>query len=107
MIHVVHVRKAPFTLYIGRAFAEFPESAWHNPYHGSRHGRFMCLRMFEDYAREKLWNDLYKLDNQTLGCWCKPKACHGDVLKRLREEQLAYALRAENTTPNHRKVCGE
>jgi len=27
-------------------------------------------------------------DGQTLGCWCHPKACHGDVLKRLREEQL-------------------
>ncbi len=31
---------------------------------------------------------LYELDGQTLGCWCHPKACHGDVLKRLREEQL-------------------
>jgi hypothetical protein len=73
MIHVVHVRKAPYT--------------------AKRFGLFFCLRMFEDYAREHLWNKLYLLDDQTLGCWCKPKACHGEVLKRLREEQLAHALR--------------
>lgn len=92
-MNVVHVRKHPFTLYIGRACAEFPESKWHNPYHASC-GRFNCLRMYECYVRAHLWNDLHELDGQTLGCWCKPKACHGDVLKRLREEQLD-ALRRE------------
>ena len=88
MIRVVHVRKAPFTLYIGRAFKEFPASKWRNPYTAARFGHFNCLRMFEGYARKHLWDDLHELDNQTLGCWCKPKACHGEVLKRLREEQI-------------------
>lgn len=99
MIQVVHVRKAPFTLYIGRVFAEFSSSKWHNPYSAKIHGRFYCLRMFEAYARKHLWNDLHELDDQTLGCWCKPKACHGDVLKRLREEQIDHALRGE-TVPD-------
>ena len=90
MIHVVHVRKHPFTLYIGRRFAEFKASKWENPF--STLHRFDSIRRYEVYARRELWNDLHELDNQTLGCWCKPKACHGDVLKRLREEQIDHAL---------------
>jgi hypothetical protein len=27
--------------------------------------------------------DLHELKGKTLGCHCKPKACHGDVLARL------------------------
>jgi hypothetical protein len=27
--------------------------------------------------------DLPKLKGKILGCWCKPKACHGEVLARL------------------------
>lgn len=93
MIHVTHVRKGAFTLYIGRKFAEFAESKWHNPFPAGVYGRFGSIARFESHARANLWNDLHELDDQTLGCWCKPKACHGDVLKRLREEQKANALR--------------
>ncbi len=86
-MRVVHVRD-PFTLYIGRKFAHFEASKWGNPFHQRRYG-FKCLAMYEKYVREgPLWNDLHELDNQTLGCWCHPKGCHGDILKRLREEQL-------------------
>jgi hypothetical protein len=88
VIRVVNVRKAPFTLYIGRAFGEFLDSKWRNPFHVKTYGREKCLEMFEIYARANLWGDLHELDNQTLGCWCHPKTCHGEVLKRLREEQL-------------------
>jgi hypothetical protein len=94
MIRVVHVRKEPFTLYIGRAFGgEFEQSKWANPFQVWNRGRFNCLHEFETYARRELWHMLHELDNQTLGCWCKPKACHGEVLKRLREEQIDHALR--------------
>ena len=30
-----------------------------------------------------LLNDLHELKVKTLGCWCKPKTCHGDVLVEL------------------------
>jgi len=94
MIRVVHVRHTPFTLYIGRQYAEFPASKWGNPFRVDLYGREKCLEMYEVYAREQLWDDLHELDDQTLGCWCHPKACHGDVLKRLRQEQID-ALRGE------------
>ena len=29
---------------------------------------------------------LPELAGKTLGCWCAPKACHGDVLARLAAE---------------------
>jgi hypothetical protein len=35
---VVHVRKKPFDVYIGRAYAEFPQSKWHNPFHIGKDG---------------------------------------------------------------------
>ena len=31
-------------------------------------------------------NRLAELDGKTLGCWCAPNPCHGDVLVRLCEE---------------------
>ena len=28
-------------------------------------------------------NDLHELEGKTLGCWCKPEKCHGDILIKL------------------------
>lgn len=96
-------RKPNFTLYIGRAWAGLPESKWHNPFPLSRYTLAQSLTNFERYVREntKLMMDLHEIDNQTLGCWCHktcgdfpldnlthPEACHGDVLVKLRREQL-------------------
>ena len=44
--------------------------------------------MIEKYAawvvqRPKLMRDLHELKGERLGCYCSPKACHGDVLARL------------------------
>ena len=88
MIHVVNLYKEPCTLYIGRAWRGYPASKWANPFPAAVYGRFRSLNRYESHARATLWNDLHELDDQTLGCWCKPKFCHGDVLKKLREEQL-------------------
>lgn len=47
---------------------------------------------FEQRFRQKLSQDpeliekLVGLRNKTLGCWCKPKACHCDVLLKLADE---------------------
>jgi hypothetical protein len=30
---------------------------------------------------------LKELEGKALGCWCKPKSCHGDVLIKLIEEK--------------------
>jgi len=86
---VVHVRKSSFDTYIGRAFLEFEESVWHNPFHieiGC--GRKCVIAKYEAYIRSRpdLIARLCELKGKTLGCWCHPKACHGDTLVKLVKE---------------------
>ncbi|MFZ0860134.1 MAG: DUF4326 domain-containing protein [Candidatus Sulfotelmatobacter sp.] len=94
---VVHVQKtkAPFA-YIGRSFAEFGDSIWHNPFKIELGcGRKCVLEKYEAYVRSRpdLMAQLHTLKGKALGCWCKDKhgrgkACHGDVLVKLIEETL-------------------
>ena len=37
-------------------------------------------------AQPELLAALPELAGKTLGCWCAPKACHGEVLARLASE---------------------
>jgi len=99
MTRVVKVdsRDKNFTLYIGRAWAGHPESKWHNPFRiHAQCSREECLAKYKQHIRNtpELWTHLYEIDDQVLGCWCcdsdgsgEPR-CHGDVLIKLRKEQL-------------------
>jgi hypothetical protein len=62
-----------------------------NPFILGRHGtREQVIRMYEDYIRKsKLMKEVPALRGKVLGCFCKPAACHGDVLARLAEESHA------------------
>jgi len=67
--------------YIGRG------SYWGNPYSMYEYGndRHEVIRKFKyDFDFEKFPNkdksEVYKLMGKRLGCFCKPEACHGDVL---------------------------
>lgn len=79
-------------VYIGRDMTHYVPGAvgskWQNPFKVDKHGRDRCTEMYREY----LFNDQTKHDGQTLlesieelrgktlGCWCKPDMCHGDVL---------------------------
>lgn len=79
-IRVVHCKKEPYDVYIGRP------SMWGNPFIVGQHGsREECIRRFREYicAHPLLFPLLHTLRGKTLGCWCSPKACHGDVLREL------------------------
>lgn len=78
---------APGDVYIGRG------SRWGNPFsHTPYAGTTLVASREEAVAeyRRYLWHqinagevsleDLADLDGRTLVCFCKPKACHGDVL---------------------------
>ncbi len=74
---VVHIKKQPYDVYIGRP------SKWGNPFTtGSREQR---IKRYKDYIlqRRDLLDSLHELEGKVLGCWCKPKPCHGDVLVEL------------------------
>jgi hypothetical protein len=74
---VVHCKKSKFDVYIGRP------SKWGNPFSIGRDGSRM-----EVIAKYGLWiqtqphllKALPELRGKVLGCWCSPKACHGDIL---------------------------
>ena len=81
---VVHCKKEPFDVYIGRG------SKWGNPY-SHKEGtlakyvvgsRKEAIDKYEEYllSSEELVNSLSELKGKTLGCWCSPKSCHGEIL---------------------------
>lgn len=66
-------------VYIGRP------GKWGNPYEIGTHGtRKEVIEKYRMYLYTSgLINDIHELSNHDLVCWCKPKACHGDVLIEL------------------------
>jgi len=89
---VVNVRYSPYSVYIGRP------SKWGNPFTHTRrplkHAPFVvesreeAIEKYEEWLKEQpeLMAALPELKGQTLGCWCVPESCHGDVLARLADE---------------------
>ena len=83
MTKVIHIRDKTGSsdeVYIGRG------SKWGNPYKiGGAESRASVIRLYEDRlyqtveGRELLGN-IEELRGKTLVCYCKPQACHGDVL---------------------------
>ncbi len=77
---VVHCKKAPDALYIGRP------SKFGNPFVIGRDGsREQVIAKYEAWltSQPHLMAALPELKGKKLGCWCAPQACHGDVLARL------------------------
>ncbi len=79
-------------IYIGREHLglRLAGSVWANPFRIDRENdRAKALRQYENYLRRKLranpllQEQIRLLKGHRLVCYCKPKACHGDVLKRL------------------------
>jgi len=84
MTRVVHCKREPYDVYIGRP------SKWGNPFKSGRDGTLEeVLEKYEQHImnRPDLLAALHELKGRTLGCWCKPKRCHGDILARLAEEE--------------------
>ena len=85
MTTVVHKSK-PFGVYIGRQYSVLPQSPYANPFHIGKDGdRAEVLLKFAEwwYAPEQVAlraRARNELPYRVLGCWCKPKACHGDII---------------------------
>lgn len=80
---VVNCKYESYDVYIGRP------SLWGNPFKIGRDGtRDEVIKKFEGWIRRQphLLNLLPQLRGKKLGCYCKPKPCHGDILVKLIEE---------------------
>lgn len=84
---VVHAARAPFDIYIGRAFSGHPSSPWRNQFKVTTDDQTTRTDMVLAFCRDLLTNpkldDVHQLRGQVLGCWCAPLLCHGHVLVRL------------------------
>ena len=82
MTCVVNLRQEQCDVRIDR------RSKWGNPFHVGKDGtREEVIAKYRDYiqTRPDLLAALPELRGKTLGGWCKPLACHGDVLVELLE----------------------
>lgn len=91
---VVH-KKEPHDLMVDRT------TKWGNPFHidhiiteadadvlqdqslvGQQVTRDSCIALYKNYLKNnpELMESLSELDGKVLGCWCKPKRCHGDTI---------------------------
>lgn len=80
MTRVVNVRQESYDIYIGRG------SKWGNPFVVGKDGtREQVITRYEEWilSQPELYKSLHELKDKILGCYCKPKACHGDVLAHL------------------------
>lgn len=94
---VVHCMRAAFDVHVGRP------SLFGNPFILGRHGdrptvvaryrRWLLTgeagdcREATEQRRRAILAALPSLRGKTLGCWCAPKLCHGDVLAELANQE--------------------
>lgn len=93
---VVHCRKAPFDVYIGRdnPMLGLRDVGFSNPFSHKANSsaeirvatRQEAIERYEAWVLtqpELLERIRRELKGKILGCWCSPLACHGEVLARI------------------------
>lgn len=94
-MRVVNLKTEPYDLYIGRENITYnlEERKWKNPFSLEFYNREEAVSLYETYVRQsELYNQLDELEGKTLGCWCAPKLCHGDILIKLYNEKRLNSL---------------
>lgn len=109
--NIVHCKKSKFDIYIGRN-PQHPFAHFGNPFgfesHDSKHVQCVvktrtqaidCFKLWlyeidyidiEPIRRKWILNNIHKLNNKVLGCWCNypQQDCHGRIyIERLQQIQ--------------------
>ena len=86
MTRVVNIYKAPYDVYIGRA-GKGQSGYFGNPFRlEAGQPRGATIEKYREYFYNRLAVDpefkrrIHELRGKTLGCFCAPQACHGDVI---------------------------
>jgi hypothetical protein len=90
---VVHLKREPYDVRIDRA------TRWGNPFKlgasptsplSPEEERELVINRYREWATTSqdgrarwIREHVHELRGKTLGCWCSPKPCHGDVLLEL------------------------
>lgn len=73
-------------VFIGRLRFPPQDSDFANPFTVKEHGRERALELYRGWLAARMDNEagfvdrLKALKGKNLGCWCKPDACHADIL---------------------------
>lgn len=98
MCTVVNKYKSEVDVYIGRG------SRWGNPFTTKTNTKTEFIvattedsvALYKEYLIDLIRkgiitiDDLLALNGKRLGCFCKPKICHGDVIKEFVDLAIAY-----------------
>jgi hypothetical protein len=85
---VVNIRREMHNVYVGRAGHGY-DGYFGNPFHPVGDGedaRITCIEQFRDYFHRRMRDDveyarrILELRGKKLGCFCKPKVCHADII---------------------------
>ncbi len=88
---IVNIKRVSFNsstlndVYIGRG-RNYGYGLFGNPYTVKVHGRTKCIQLYREYFYNRIRNDpgfkesILALKGKRLGCHCKPKPCHGDII---------------------------
>ncbi len=73
------------TFHTSSDYGFFAKSKWHNPYKEADYDKSTAMELYRRYVVKErdLMAELPGLKGKRLGCWCKPRECHGDVLVEL------------------------
>ena len=92
MTKVVNIQEEKFDVYIGRA-GHGKDGYFGNPFLIGKDGnREQVIKKYKNYFNQRLVNDqefekrIKSLRGKTLGCFCKPFACHGDIIVKYLED---------------------
>lgn len=110
MTTVVHCKEEDCDVYIGRNYRS--KMHWGNPFThypnlankglvvvGSRNKSIIEFEAWlrgdrhqdlEPERRQWILDNLAQLKDKSLGCFCAPQACHGDVYVKLLKEQINF-----------------
>jgi hypothetical protein len=75
-------------VYIGRNMSYYVKGAntskWANPFSVKKYGIDKSLELYKEHlVKSKLVDHIDELRGKTLGCWCSPGPCHGDILAEI------------------------
>lgn len=83
---VVNIRRNEYDVYIGRE-GHGQDGMFGNPFSAIKDGgRERAIALYRQYFHKRLRVDseffsrVEELRGKRLGCFCKPKACHGDII---------------------------
>jgi hypothetical protein len=83
---VVNIRFSEYDVYIGRA-GHGKDGYFGNPFRlKANEQRGATIERYKDYVDNRMKTDaefarrVHELKGRTLGCFCKPEACHGEII---------------------------